>query len=52
MEIFHQALQLITLTSNLLNQDVSQYAYKTPTTTICGSGNLYAGDLWDVDKED
>ena len=29
-----------TLTSNLLNQDESQYAYKTPITTMCGSGNL------------
>ena len=26
--------------SNLLNQDESQYAYKTPMTTMCGSGNL------------
>ena len=26
--------------SNLLNQDKSQYAYKTPMTTMCGSGNL------------
>ena len=25
---------------HLLNQDESQYAYKTPTTTMCGSGNL------------
>ena len=39
-EIFHQASQLTTLTSNLLNQDESQYAYKTPMTTMCGSGNL------------
>ena len=52
MEIFLQASQLTTLTSNLLNQDESPYVYKTPMNITCGSDKLYAGDLWDVDKED
>ena len=53
MEISHQASQLTTLTSNLQNQDVSQYAYKnTNDHNVWIRQPLFAGDLWDVDKED
>ena len=37
----HQASQLTTLTSSLLNQGESPCVYKTPMTTTCGSGNLF-----------